>query len=234
MLLLTRPIDDSIKSKDVLAALGFEVMIEPMLEVVYHPVAIIKIREYDLVVATSRHGIAGLASSTTMRDIRIVTVGDSSKKYAIDLGFRSVEAAGGTVFDLLQHLKEVACGKRVLYVRGAHVSYDLRKSAEQLDVSLEELVLYSTSASVDFSLVCRNALALGRISGVLFYSPRTAEIFLELAAKSLQLECLHCTVAYTMSSRAAQVLGTCKWKGIFVSEYPTEASLFELVQHKAR
>ncbi|QJC27413.1 uroporphyrinogen-III synthase [Anaplasma platys] len=234
MLLLTRPVADSIKSKNVLVALGFEVFIEPMFEVVYHPTTIPKIHEYDLVIATSRHGITGLARVTEARDIPMVTVGDSSREHAIDLGFVAVDTVSGTVSDLLQYLKHEACGSRVLYVRGTHTSYALCSSAVQLDVSLEEVVLYGTDESSGLSAKCSHLLSSGGISGILFYSTRTAEIFMELAASNQQQGHLCHIKAYTISPRAKQVLRDYGWKEILVSEHPTEVSLFELLLHKAR
>lgn len=230
MLLLTRSIADSIKSKAALTALGFEVFVEPMFEVIYHQAAMTEIHGYDLIIATSRHGVAGLAKVTAARDIPMVTVGDSTRECAIDLGFRSVDTVSGTVSDLLQYLRLNASGARVLYVRGAHVSHDLRSNVAQLGAVLEETVLYSTNVSRGLSAACSRLLVSGSITGVLLYSARTAEIFVELVSRQQQIAHLSRVVAYTISPRAKQILGAFKWKEILVSEHPTEASLFELLQ----
>ncbi|KJV65006.1 uroporphyrinogen-III synthase HemD family protein [Anaplasma phagocytophilum str. ApMUC09] len=228
MLLLTRAMCDSVKSRDALIAMGFDVFIEPMFEVRYLAAEITGLEGYEVVLATSRHGITGMAQATDNRSIPIITVGDSSMKHALSLGFQNVKTVSGTAEDLLHYLRTKSYSSKVLYIRGTNISHDLSKMARNFGITVEELILYETIRSTKLSPECCYLLSKRKISGVLFYSMETAKIFMNLVEKKYK-ECLATVAAYTISSRVCDALNTCKWKGVFVSESPTEESLFRLL-----
>ena len=228
LILLTRAIDDSVKSKEILEGLGFDVFTEPMFRVHYSPVIMEKLDRHDMVVATSRHGIIGMAKSTNERNMHILTVGNRTMECAIDLGFTNVDTVSGTVLNLLNYLKVNARGYRVLYVRGKNVSHDLKKSAEALNVTVEESIMYETVASNTISPECGYLLSSGQVSGALFYSRDTAKIFMKLVEKRYS-EFLDVVSAYTISKEAQEVLNAYRWKKVCISEQPTEESLFKLL-----
>ncbi|MFV9838570.1 MAG: uroporphyrinogen-III synthase [Aaplasma endosymbiont of Hyalomma asiaticum] len=228
LILMTRAIDDSMKSKEILEGLGFCVFTEPMFRVHYPTVVMEKLDRYDMVVATSRHGIIGMAKSTNERNMHVLTVGNRTMECAIDLGFINVDTVNGTVLNLLDYLNFNARGRRVLYIRGRNISHDLKKSAEELNVTVEESITYETVASTAISPECGYLFTSGRVSGVLFYSKGTAEIFMKLVEKEYS-EFLDVVSAYTISREAQEVLNACRWKRVCISEQPTEESLFKLL-----
>ena len=227
-ILMTRAIDDSVKSQEALEECGFNVFIEPMFKVYYLPAIVERLERYNFVVATSKHGIIGMAQSTNERNMKVVTVGNSTMECATNLGFKNVCTVNGTVRDLLSYLKVRARGSNVLYVRGKDVSHDLQGSAKELDIEVEELILYETVASTRISPECGNLFTNGQISCVLFYSKGAAKIFMKLVAKKYR-EFLSTVSAYTMSRGAQEVLNAYRWQRVCVSEQPTEESLFRLL-----
>ncbi|MCU7611530.1 uroporphyrinogen-III synthase [Anaplasma capra] len=227
VLLLTRAGPDSARSKAALEGLGFDVFVEPMFEIVYLRTEPLNLEPYDMVVATSRNGIGAIASLTKERNIRFLTVGDSTMECALSLGFTDVISAGGTVRDVLSYLNSNARGAKVLYARGEEVSCDLRGAADDMDLVMEEIVLYRAAARSSLSPQCCDLLANGKISDIAFYSARTAKIFTSLSRP--YNEFLRDVCVYSMSSGALRALNTGDWKRIMVSKYPTEESLFKLL-----
>jgi uroporphyrinogen-III synthase len=67
--------------------------------------------------------------------------------------------------------------------------------------------------------VCR------RIQGVLFYSARTAEIFLELLGTNTH--CLNTLHAVCLSTQVAQSLNKSAWRQVHVADQPTHAAMLE-------
>ncbi|MGN7678985.1 MAG: uroporphyrinogen-III synthase [Anaplasma sp.] len=227
MLLMTRPKADSVRSKSALEKLGFDVFIEPMFEVIYLQTEALDFAPYGMVVATSRNGIGAMAQCTKERAMSILTVGDSTMKYALSLGFTDVVSAGGTVNDLLFYLSSQVQRARILYVRGEVVSHDLKAAADNLGFATDEVVLYRTVPKDRFSVECLDLLSHGKISGVVFYSARTAEIFIKLIRSYSSL--LQNIRAYSISENIRGILRSCPWKEVLISEYPTEESLFQLL-----
>ncbi|MDB1135009.1 uroporphyrinogen-III synthase [Candidatus Anaplasma sp. TIGMIC] len=230
MLLLTRAVEDSIKSKDALAKLGFSVFIEPMFRVYYLSTEIGDISSYDGVIVTSKHGVRGMYNATKERNMRIIAVGDSTMECAVSLGFSNVHTVGGRVDDILQYMGAAMPGANLLYARGVHVSHDLCEAARNVGISVEEVVLYEAVATDKMSSECLEYINNRRISGILFYSERTAEIFIRLAKNAgISEEITRSVSAYTISLGASKALSVYPWKDVLVSQHPTEASLFELL-----
>ena len=74
----------------------------------------------------------------------------------------------------------------------------------------------------------RDALANGELDGVLFYSPRTARLFLERAGEADLTEALKGMDAYCLSKAVAEALAGSGWRKVHVAARPDEAALFGL------
>ena len=230
MLVITRARGDSIRTRDKLVELGFDVFIEPMFEVEYLDIGTISLDKYDVIAVTSRYGIDALSLSTDVRGTSIITVGDATKAYAESLGFRDVTSVAGVAVDLSNHISLHAKNARVLYVRGVDVAHDLASTVRKVGIEVEELAIYRTVASSALSTEFCELLVGGRISGIVFYSKGSTRTFVDLAAKYSDRFDSIC--AYTLGSDYMETLGKYPWKGIYTSEFPSEEALFQLLIDK--
>jgi len=125
--LITRPAEDTKEIADALRARGFEVVIEPMLEIVPLDAQAPDLRDVQALLFTSVNGVRALTRLAPRRDLPVFAVGDATAAAARAAGFGSVNSAAGDSSDLARlvraRLKPEAGA--LLHVAGSAVAGDL-------------------------------------------------------------------------------------------------------------
>ncbi|MGN7618524.1 MAG: uroporphyrinogen-III synthase [Ehrlichia sp.] len=226
-LLVTRPRKDSIKIKEHLNKLGFDVHIEPMFSIRYLT-AKINIEDFDFIISTSQYSIIALSKITKNRHKLIITVGNNTMQIAEKLGFTFIKSLSGNVNDMISYLKHYK-GNNVLYIRGKDVTCNLREISVNYVKNFHEVILYNTIDRKHLSKSCHNLLLQNKIAGILFYSSRTVEIFIELIKKHNMEDKVGSIIIYAMSHKIAETAKKLCWKNIKISDKPTNQSLLSLI-----
>ena len=226
-LLVTRQQEDSIIIKEILTKLGFNIYIEPMFLIKYLPVNL-NLEYIDLIISTSKHSIIALSKTVKNRNKPIITVGDNTKQVAKKLGFLSVTSLNGNISDVISYIKNNT-KLRFLYIRGQQVTYNLKDIFSNDKIRFHEMILYSTIDTQSLSKDCYNVLLHNKISGILFYSSRTATIFIDLIKKHNIDHKTSSITVYTMSQKIAETVNNVSWKSIKISDKPTNESLISLI-----
>ena len=226
-LLVTRPKKESEKVKEYLSKLGFNIYIEPMFSIKYLTTKI-NVENFDFIISTSQHSIIALSKTTKNRDKTIITVGNNTMQIAENLGFTSTKSLNGNVNDMISYLKNYN-GSNVLYIRGKDITCNLKKILVNNIKNFQEVILYRTVDRKRFSNSCYNLLLQDKIDGILFYSPRTADIFIELIKKHNIEEKTKNITIYVMSNKIAEIAKKVSWKNIKITNKPTNQSLMSLI-----
>ena len=226
-LLVTRPKKDSIKIKEHLSKLGFNVHIEPMFSIKYLA-AKINIEDFDFIISTSQYSIIALSKITKNRNKLIITVSNNTMQIAEKLGFTSIKSLNGNVNDIISYLKHYN-GNNVLYIRGKEITCNLKDMFINRIKNFQEIILYNTIDRKYFSKSCHNLLLKNKISGILFYSSRTADIFIELIKKHNMEDKVGSIIIYAMSHKIAEAAKKVRWKNIKIPDKPTNQSLLSLI-----
>ncbi|WP_044157026.1 uroporphyrinogen-III synthase [Ehrlichia ruminantium] len=226
-LLVTRPQEDSIIIKETLTNLGFNIYIEPMFSIKYLPVKL-NLEYFDLIISTSKHSIIALSKISKNRTQPIITVGDNTKQVAEKLGFSSVTSLNGNIHDIISYIHNNSHLK-FLYIRGQEITYDLKEIFSNNTIKFYEIILYSTIDKQSLSNHCYKLLFHNRISGILFYSSRTATIFMDLIKKHNIGHKTSSITVYAMSQKIAETVNNISWKSIKTSDKPTNKSLISLI-----
>jgi uroporphyrinogen-III synthase len=189
LVLLTRPWDQAVHSAEKLYAMGHTAVVSPVIEIAptgaEWPQGAI-----DAVIATSARAFQclDLAREWPLPEARrlfpLFLVGEKTAAAARVCGF---EGPARVTFDS-KALCAVVCDRlaaptRVLYLAGRNRKNDLEVCCNDAGLSLEVLESYAAqpAAALSDEAVRLVADALG---AVLHFSRRSAEIFLELAAKA--------------------------------------------------
>src|SRR5690606_6100249 len=93
-LLLTRPRTDGERSAALLARLGHEVELEPLLTIGYRPKPL-DLEGVQALLVTSLNGLRAFLASSERRDLPVLAVGPASAEAARAAGFPSVRSAEG-------------------------------------------------------------------------------------------------------------------------------------------
>ena len=228
--LVTRPLADSRDLAEALKSRGFDPLIEPMLTIRYRdetPPG----HEYQGVLATSANGVRALARLVAWRDLPVWAVGDASAREARELGFVTVESAGGdvtTLADLVAKRADPSIGP-LLHVAASRLAGDLGNALKSRGFTVEKAVLYDAEPAADFSPALLEALASQHLSAALFFSPRTAATFVRLAANRALGDSLRSIEAFALSRAVAEELAPLPWRGVAVAERPDQAALLALL-----
>lgn len=231
-LLVTRPRPDAERTADLLRDAGHEPLIAPLLEIVpAAPPGDIPTSNVQAFLVTSANGARALADATDRRDTPVFAVGDASAAAALEARFTDVQSADGDVDDLAALVRErLDPGAGILvHAVGSVAAGNLAGELAASGFDARAVVLYEAVTCDDLPRIAADALAGGRLDGVLLYSPRTAHSFAALVEKAGLTPALAGIRAYCLSAAVADALPKGAFAHVETANRPDQASLLELV-----
>ena len=228
--LITRPKEDSTAIAERLGQLGIEPVIEPLMTVEPVADARLDLDGVQAILLTSRNGARALAGATERRDVVVYAVGDSTAEMARELGFESVESAGGdneSLAELVRQRLKPGDGT-LLHAAGAAVAGDLAGTltGDGFDVRRHEL--YAARPAAALSVATCGMLSDGAIDLVLFFSPRTAQTFVDLINQAGLADACAGMTAVCLSRAVALAVGALEWREVHIAGRPNLRSMIEM------
>jgi uroporphyrinogen-III synthase len=228
-LLVTRPLPDGERTASALRAHGHDVLVAPVLRMEALNCAL-QDQAYAGVILTSANAARAIAAHpqcAKLMSLPAFTVGRHTARVAQGAGFPDVHCADGDRGDLTHLLRgrmEANSGP-LLYLTGEDRAGDIELAC----VVIVTAVIYRMVKAERLSTAVETALAEGRIDGVLHFSRRSAQAYVECAQRAgllgRALEPLH----FCLSSQVAQPLATTDCTGIKIAPRPDEAAVIDLV-----
>lgn len=223
-ILITRPLEQGLETQKALIAKGYKADCQPFLDVTYH-----KIRKdisyYKGLIFTSCHGVQAFCESYRLRDMSVFAVGDATAQTAEKAGFKNVQSASGTLDDLENLLAQNPPHGSLLYVRGKHISKEIKEEY------IQEIIGYHTDLIDNICDDVEGKLRSGVYSYVLFYSTRTAASFVEMMISKNLSESLKGIKALCLAPSMVKSLSVLPWQDIWVAQQPNQDSLLELLDN---
>jgi len=225
--LITRPRAEAEELAAALELRGIGAVIEPLMRVRYRAGPPPDLAGAQAVLCTSANGVRALARATGERAIPLLAVGDATARRALAEGFAAVASAAGTVADLARlassQLRPEA--GRVIHVAADSVAGDLTGQLRRSGFAVERLVLYEARPSSALGHAAIEALRSGEIDLALFFSPRTAAIFVRLAGQAGLAREFETVTALSISAAADAALAALRWRGRRIAERPDRPAL---------
>ena len=231
-LLLTRPESDAQRTAASLRALGHETVIAPLLRIAVTADAEIGPGPWAAILITSVNAARAIATRTAVTQFHalpVFTVGQRSAQAMTAAGFADVSSADGGVAELA-HLAaaRVEPGASLLYLAGEDRSGDLAGDLGARGFAVQTVVIYRAVAAASLPRVAAEALASG-IGGVLHFSRRSAEAYVEAARGTNMLAVALKPVQYCISAQVAEPLSHAGAADIRAAPEPSEAALIALI-----
>jgi len=230
-LLVTRPEPDNARTAAVLRARGHEVVLAPLLHIEAVAAADLGAPPWAAILLTSANGARAVADhprQAQLLALPVLAVGRSSAEAARAVGFADVTSADGDAVHLARLAAQRFTGARqpLLYLAGEDRSGELAVPG----LTVRTVVVYRAAKAEQFPPLVRTALEQGNIDGVLHFSRRSVESYLDCSRDlgGPALKPKH----YCLSARAAEPLRATGAARIHVAERPDEASLLTLVTPK--
>ncbi|MBL6928401.1 MAG: uroporphyrinogen-III synthase [Rhodospirillales bacterium] len=228
--LVTRPVLDAGPLIALLGERGIEASAEPLISIEIKENAKPKLSGVQGLLATSANGIRAFAALEPSRSRIVYAVGDATAKAAAEAGFERIESAGGDVETLAALVVKRAdpSAGALLHIAGTKLSGNLGKMLTEKGFTYRRSVMYEATAVDRFTSETVDAIRQGRIDGVLFFSPRTAETFVTLVRKSRLVRACGAISAYCLSQAVAERAGAIPWRDVHVAKRPDQGALLDL------
>ncbi len=219
--LVTRPADDSLRTAEMLAKHGHEPVVAPLIEIRWTQHTPLSFHDVQGIVATSANAVRALARENAPRDLPLYAVGDHTAAIARRAGFASVTSAGGDVNALAACISATVDPRApLLYATGGDVAGDLAGTLGARGFILRRVVLYEAAAASQLPGPARDALERHTLDAALFFSPRSAQIFVDLVKSANLEETCRRVRACCISAPVAKVLVPLAFAEVRVARHP--------------
>ena len=226
--LITRAREDAEETARLLAPLGHQGVIAPLLATQFHDGPAPDLEGVQTILFTSANGVRALIRRTPRRDIPVFAVGPQTTEEARAAGFTSVSNADGNAHRLEQVVIEAIRpgAGALLHVHGGEAALAERLRAQ--GYAVREEILY---AVIPQELPAQAAVLLKAeaLDAALFFSPRSAAIFRDQAIRDgLPTGKL---IALCISPAAAAALAPLSFAEIRIAPAPNQAALLGVLQN---
>jgi len=215
--LITRPEPDATETARLVAALGWEPAVAPLLQIQH---ASVEDRlEVDAVLVTSRNAIPALPAA--YRSATLLAVGKATAARAVAAGFSNVLDADGDASDLAALAgRTLRPGAEVLLAHARGQGGKLAASLREAGFLVHQRRAYAAWPVARLPEAARAAVAGDGLAAALFLSAETARAFVRLLPDPL-LPHLAGVDALTIGRPAAEALSPLPWRRVRVSVRPT-------------
>jgi len=157
-------------------------------------------------------------------------VGRRTAEAARELGFGDVTSAGGNEQDLARLITARLRGSAtpLLYLAGEDRQGDLAADVEMEGIRVSIIEVYRASKASRFTPAAEQALTAGGLDGVLHYSGRSAEAYVDCARAAGILERALVPFHCCLSAKVAEPLLNGGAADVRIAARPEEAALLEL------
>jgi uroporphyrinogen-III synthase len=237
-LIVTRPQPEAERTAAALRRAGHAVEVAALLRIESIPAAELGSGPWSALAVTSANALRALAEHprrAELTGLRVFAVGRRTAAAARAAGFSDVEAAGGNVQELEQRLRawaKAASAPRdpLLYLAGEDRSGDLPAALAGAGQSVTTVVVYRAVKADKFPAAIAEALSAGQIEGVLHFSRRSAEAYIDCARAGGLLAQALAVTHFCLSAPIAEPLVAEGAKRTRIAPHPEETALIALVE----
>lgn len=223
MILITRPKTQALATKAELKSKGYNVVCYPLLKIEYVNSIKPDIRSYKAIIISSQNAVYTVKDFIELKNKDIYVIGGKTAEALKGYGFSNIVSISDNQDDLVTQIEEsFAYEGKILFIRGDHVAGNIKQKLHN-KYDIEEWVVYRSIANhMSRKLLC---LLEHKVTYVLFYSPRTAGVFVKNASS----QDLANITAICISQNTANKLSSLNFKEIKIAKHPSEKSMLELL-----
>ena len=231
--IITRPSPDAEDFAALIAGAGVEAILSPVMA--------IRAREGEVdlegvgaLAFTSANGVRAFAAKTPSRALAVFAVGAATAAAARAAGFQRVEAADGDVDSLAALIAKSKPSSPVLHLAGSERAGDLVAALGGKGVSARRAVIYDALECAALAPAAAAALRENPADcAVVFFSPRSARLFLSQARKEGLSDRLADATALCHSAAVAAAAGDACWARIVIADALNAEAMARLVAVEA-
>ena len=232
--LVTRPGADGQALAKILNDIGIETIQEPLLTIRHLNINTLNIDGVQAYLSTSANGVKALIKTDPDLGMPLFAVGEATALTARQGGFKTVHSAAGDVSALARLVTDILdpTGGTLIHATTSSQAGDLQSQLEKNGFQCRTEILYETEASKSLSTKTIATIKSGSIEAVLLYSPRSAEVLVQLLRKSRLVRACKSMVAVCLSQAVAAQAELIQWEKIFVAASPTQDALLNTLKNE--
>lgn len=225
--LVFRPLEDAERSAQTLRERGKDPVVAPLFAILPSGEKPPK-GPFDALVLTSGNAVPALESlpKSWRGSLPAFCVGARTAEAVGTLGFTAHSARGGRAELLKLIVERLPKGQKLLFVAGRDRHEDLPQQLREAGYEIVVWTAYEAKAVDGLPAPAAAALRDGSADAALHYSPRSAQVFLDLAGKAGLAEQAQALPQVTLSAEVAAALISTGSDTVLVAEHPEEAALF--------
>lgn len=231
-LLITRPENDAPALTTKLQSLGHDVISMPVMEIYFDKNAEMpEINQQDGMAFTSVNGLRALLARNepAYLDLAAYAVGPATADACRQAGFETVFEADGDVAALAEIIIENPPQGKTIHIAGRDLAGDLASALTAAKINVQRTVIYRAQARQEMPPHIISMLRSGDVDGVLIYSQRSGQLFLELAGAANILDKSKKLIAFCLSPKVAEVMSHAGVEKCLVADKPNETALLALL-----
>lgn len=236
-MLVTRPEPDAQATQERLAALGIASEIAPVMARQTLHAHLPPPEGFAAVALTSTNALRALADLVTLEPLLqkpVFAVGERTANEARQLGFTDVTAADGELGSLVTTIALARLEGPILYPAGKHLSGDLAHALAPQGLMVVTVPVYEMVAEPTLPESICTELASDKFGAALFYSRRTAEIFVSLIEQSVPVDARRTLPVICLSENVARPLLDAHFNRVLLADHPSEDAMMALALAFAR
>lgn len=232
--LITRPQPEAADLAEKLMQFGYPSVVDPMLHIYFFPLSPMDFETTQAIIFTSVNGVRGAASASINKSIPTYVVGTATAQIARDVGFVNVHATSGGALELCQELQKTTDPHKgsVVHFSGRHTAINLIQVLNETGFTAKRHIVYEAKPANNFKQETIKAINNKKIHHVLFFSPRTAQIFVRLLKEESLTKTCETMTAICFSQNIADALQGTFWKNLLAADSPNMEHLLPLLKQK--
>lgn len=230
MILITRHQDEAWQTVELLQARGYETHVDSQLDIQPQDAGDLP-DALQAALFTSMNAV-GFVDPVMMSQVpKTLVVGKATAERAMARSFHNVEYAHGNVESLLELCKKELRPEDgpVVHFCGDVTRGNLVERLKLLGLDAHERVVYKSVAKMHLDLGTIELLKGHKITSALFFSPRTAKVFMENLNRHGLGPCVKTLTAFCLSQAVAEPLRNEGWGRVCVSRRPEQEALLDLL-----
>lgn len=237
-ILITRPEPDASRWQEHFGALGIAATVDPLLSIEHFPVDGLDLSGAQALIATSRNGLRGLATSPVLRHanrLPIYAVGPGTSDYAREIGFTDITVGPSSARELAPVITALARPNagRLIHLSGDKIAFDLQAALAPAGLTVERVVVYRSRPADQLQPETTAGLASGAIDTVMLMSPLSAATFVALLSRSDLSKHYQRLVYVCLSHNVAEKVQCLNPVAVHVAQEPNSDSMLALLERLA-
>jgi uroporphyrinogen-III synthase len=216
--LITRPLEDSIKIQNQLTKSNIPSIIQPMLDLsIFQPDTNIDFNKVNALIFTSKNAVSHikLYDVLYLKNKLCFAIGPATKKILNDLGFLNTYQADSNIENLISKILSMPeLSNKIIYFRGQEIRHNLKQRLQIKGLICSEKICYETMAAHSFSEELLSMANKKEIKAVILYSYNSAKTFFKLSDDYNVANCFKESKIIAMGERLHSELQRSKIKNL--------------------